>query len=37
MQGIFIANSGDQGHSTVGNGYKNAISCNACFLCVNEK
>lgn len=35
MQGLFIANPGDQGHSTVGNGNKNVISCNAC-LCVNE-
>lgn len=26
MQGMFIANPGDQGHSSVGNGNENAIS-----------
>jgi len=32
MQGMFIANPGDQGHSSVGNGNENAISCDAYII-----
>jgi hypothetical protein len=32
MQGMFHANSGDQGHSAVGNGNENDISCDDCIF-----